>query len=147
MEKYSKVSLDQKQRILEEYQPGVRGKGFKALAKRYSIKSGPKTISKWYQKWDGTKESLEKESGGDRRSILSDKEKKTHILGFIAKRAKKDPANYREVKENVESKTGKQMAIKSVRRIGKELGVSSKKTKRKTPTEGKFLEVISFILY
>ena len=80
MEKYSKVSLDQKQRILEEYQPGVRGKGFKALAKRYSIESGPKAISKWYQKWDGTKESLEKESGGDRRSILSDKEKKTHIL-------------------------------------------------------------------
>lgn len=138
MQKYSKVSVDKKQQILEEYEPGVRGKGFRALAKRHSIESGYQTISKWYKKWDGTKESLEKESGGDRRSILSEKEKKTHILGFIAKRAKKDPADYREVQENVESRTGKKMAIKSVRRIGKELGVSSKKTKRKTPAEGKF---------
>jgi transposase len=148
MEKYSTVSLDKKQQILEEYQPGVRGKGFLALAKRHSIESGPKTIRNWYQKWDGTKESLEKESGGDRRSILSDKEKKTHILGFIAKRAKKDPADYREVQENVESKTGKQMAIKSIRRIGKELGVTSKKTKRKTPIEGKFFDgyLVHFVL-
>ena len=40
------------------------------------------------------------------------------------------------------------MAIKSVRRIGKELGVSSKKTKRKTPTEGKFFEgyLVHFVL-
>jgi transposase len=90
---------------------------------------------------------LEKESGGDRRSILSDKEKKTHILGFIAKRAKKDPADYREVQENVESKTGKQMAIKSIRRIGKELGVSSKKRSEKRPLKVSFLKVISFILY
>lgn len=138
MQKYAEVSLDTKQQILEEYQPGVRGKGFKALAKRHGIESGPKIISKWYRKWDGTKESLEKESGGDRRSILSEKEKKTHILGFIAKRAKKDAADYREVQENIESKTGKKMAMKSVQRIGKELGASSKKTKRKTPIEGKF---------
>jgi len=89
---------------------------------------------------------LEKESGGDRRSMLSEKEKKTHIVGFIAKRAKKDPADYREVHENVESKTGKKMAIRSVRKIGKKLGASSKKTKRKTPTEGKFFEVILLIL-
>ena len=77
MQKYAEISLDKKQEILQEYQPGVRGKGFKALAKQYEIKSGHKTIRNWYQKWDGTKESLEKESGGDRRSILSEKEKKT----------------------------------------------------------------------
>ena len=61
MQKYAEISLDKKQEILQEYQPGVRGKGFKALAKQYKIKSGHKTIRNWYQKWDGTKESLEKE--------------------------------------------------------------------------------------
>jgi hypothetical protein len=50
---------------------------------------------------------LEKESGGDRRSILSEKEKKSLIVGFIRKRARTDAANYREVQENIESKSGK----------------------------------------
>ncbi len=136
MQKYAEVSLDTKQQILQEYQPGVRGKGFKALAKRYGIESGHEKIRKWYQKWDGTKESLKKESGGDRRSILSEKEKKTLIVGFINKRAKKDAANYREVQGNIESKTGKKMALKSVQNLGKKLGATSKKTKRKTPSEG-----------
>jgi transposase len=146
MQKYEEVSIDKKQQILQEYQPGVRGKGFKSLAKRYRIESGHKTIRKWYQKWDGTKESLKKESGGDRRSILSEKEKKTLIVGFINKRAKKDAANYREVHENIESKTGKKIAVKSVRRLGKELGSTSKKTKRKTPNEGKTCCYFYFIL-
>ena len=110
MQKYAEISLDKKQEILQEYQPGVRGKGFKALAKQYKIKSGHKTIRNWYQKWDGTKESLEKESGGDRRSILSEKEKKTLIVGFIRKRARTDAANYRGVQENIESKSGKKLA-------------------------------------
>ena len=51
MEKYAEVSVDQKQTILEEYQPGVRGKGFKALAKRHSINGGHTTIRKWYKTW------------------------------------------------------------------------------------------------
>jgi len=37
---YEHHSPQEIQKILEEYQPGVRGKGLKALAKRYNIKSG-----------------------------------------------------------------------------------------------------------
>ena len=61
MQKYTEVSLDTKQQILQEYQPGVRGKGFKSLVKAYKIKSGHQIIQKWYRKWDGSKESLKKE--------------------------------------------------------------------------------------
>jgi hypothetical protein len=86
MEKHAEVSLDQKQQILEEYQPGVRGNGFKALAKRHSINGGHTTIRKWYKKWDGTKNSLQKESGGDRRSILTEKEKKKEIVDTLVKK-------------------------------------------------------------
>jgi transposase len=137
MQKFTEVSLDQKQKILQEYQPGVRGKGFRALAKRYGIESGHTTIRKWYKKWDGSKESLKKESGGDRRSILTEKEKKKDILGYIKKKARKDAVNYREVKQNVEFKTGKKIKLRTVQILGKELKAVSKKTKRKTPTEGK----------
>jgi len=68
---------------------------------------------------------------------FSEKEKKKEILGYISKRARKDAAIYREVKENIESKTGKNIALRTVRRLGKELKASSKKTKRKSPSEGK----------
>lgn len=136
MPKFTENSLDQKQQILQEYQPGVRGKGFKALAKRFKIKGGHSTVQKWYKKWDGSKESLKKESGGDRRSILTEKEKKKEILGYIRKKAQKDPVNYREVKENVEFKTGKAIKLRSVQRLGKAMKARSKKTKRKTPSEG-----------
>lgn len=145
MQKYTEVSLDTKQQILQEYQPGVRGKGFKSLAKAYKIKSGHQIIQKWYRKWDGSKESLKKESGGDRRSILSDKEKKTLIVGFINKRAKKNAANYPEVHVNIESKTKKKIKARSVRRLGKELGAKSKKSKRKCPVEGETLFLNFFV--
>jgi transposase len=138
MEKHAEVSLDQKQQILEEYQPGVRGNGFKALAKRHSINGGHTTIRKWYKKWDGTKNSLQKESGGDRRSILTEKEKKKEIVGYISKKARKNAVNYPEVKENVERKTGKDIKLRTVQEIGKNLQMTPKKTKRKTPSEGKF---------
>src|ERR1700761_5107577 len=145
MQKFTAVSLDQKQQILQEYQPGVRGKGFKALAKRFEIKGGHSTIQKWYKKWDGSKESLKKESGGDRRSILTEKEKKKEILGYIRKKARKDPANYREGKEHVEFKTGKTIKLRSVQRLGKVMKARSKKTKRKAPSEG--ILILIFISY
>jgi len=143
MQKYAEVSIDQKQQILQEYQPGVRGKGFKALAKRHSINGGHTIIRKWYKKWDGTKESLEKESGGDRRSILTEKEKKKEILGYVTKKARKDAVNYREVLEHVQLKTGKNIKLRTVQKIGKNLDVRSKRTKRKTPTEGKISPLCS----
>jgi transposase len=138
MQKVTEVSIDRKQEILQQYQPGVPGKGFKALAKSYGIKSGHTTIRKWYKKWDGSKESLMKESGGDRRSILTEWEKKTAILGYIRKRARTDAANYPEVKDNVEFQTKKKVKLRTVQRLGHELKAVSKKTKQRTPIEGKF---------
>ena len=49
---------------------------------------------------------------------------------FITKRSKKNAVNYEEVKENIENETGKSISIQTVRRIGHELGHTSKKVKR-----------------
>ena len=65
------------------------------------------------------------------RSILTEKEKKKDILGYIKKKARKDAVNYREVKQNVEFKTGKKIKLRTVQILGKELKAVSKKTKRK----------------
>ena len=87
---------------------------------------------------DGTKNSLQKESGGDRHSILTESEKKKEIVGYITKKSRKDAVNYPQVKKNVELKTGKEIKLRTVQEIGKNLQMTPKKTKRKTPCEGTF---------
>ena len=61
---YEEYSPHLKHTILLQYKPGVRGSGFRALAKKYSVKGGHKLVSSWYSKWDGSESSLKKDSGG-----------------------------------------------------------------------------------
>jgi hypothetical protein len=138
MTTYKHYTPQEIQSILEEHEPGVRGKGLKTLAKQHNIKGGHNLIKYWLSKWDGTVKSLEGMGGGDRRSILTDQEKKKHVDRFITKRSKKDAVQYPEVKANIENKTGKDISIQTVRRIGHELGHSSKKVKRLLESEGMF---------
>src|ERR1700722_17440573 len=108
---YEQHSPQEIQTILEEYQPGVRGKGLKALAKRHNIKGGHNLVKYWLSKWDGTLNSLEIMSGGDRCSILTEKEKAKHVGQYITRRSKKNAVNYKEVKEHVENETGKCISL------------------------------------
>ena len=124
------------QTILEEHEPGVRGKGLKALAKGHKIKGGHNLIKYWLSKWDGTVKSLENVSGGDRRSILTDQEKKKYVDRYITKRSKKDAVQYPEVKAHVENQTGKDISLPTVQRIGHQLGHTLKKVKRLLESEG-----------
>jgi hypothetical protein len=134
--------------ILLQYKPGVRGNGFRALATKFRIKGGHKLISSWYSKWDGTELSLEKQSGGDKRSILTPKERKKHIYDFVDKKSKSEAVKYTEVKKNVEKKTNKRPALRTVQRNGKSLGITSKKRKRTLKSQGffSFFFVLSFSL-
>jgi hypothetical protein len=133
---YSEYSPHLIHTILQQYKKGARGHGFRALAAKYNVKGGHKLVSFWYSKWDGTKTSLEKHSGGDRRSILTPKEKKKHVGDFIDKRSKVEAVTYAEVKENVEQKTGKAPALRTVKDYGKEFKVTSKKRKRVIKSQG-----------
>jgi hypothetical protein len=133
---YNEYSPHLIQTILKDYKRGVKGHGFEALAKKYNVKGGRKLIRIWYEKWDGTEESLEKHSGGDRRSILSPDEKKKHVSDFITKSSKVEAVVYSEVQENVKRKTGVDASITSVKRWGKSAKMSSKKRKRTLKSEG-----------
>ena len=123
---YEHYTPEKMQTILEEYQPGVRGK---ALAKRHNIKGGHNLVKYWSSKWDGTSKSLETLSGGDRRRIFREHEKKKYVDQYITRRSKKNAVNYVEVKEHIENKTSKSTSGRTARRIGKELGQTSKKVK------------------
>ena len=84
---YSQYSPHQIHSILQEYKKGIRGHGFQALASKYHIKGGAPLVKYWHSKWDGTEISLKKESGGDQRSILTQKQKKRYISDFVTQRS------------------------------------------------------------
>jgi hypothetical protein len=95
--KYTSYSPSEMHEILKEYQPNVKGSGFKALATKFNVKGGAKLIRLWFRKWDGTENSLEKISGGDHRSILTEKEQKKHISKFTDKASDIEAVTYPQV--------------------------------------------------
>ena len=104
MERYPKAF---KHRVCGAYQKGKRGKGFGALSKRFGVAKS--VIETWHEKWDlggRTPEAFEDNAGGDRRSILTPKEKERHILDYVSlKNAKREPVDYVSVHKNVVKQT------------------------------------------
>src|SRR5665647_2362227 len=114
-------STDFKQRVLEQYQLGVRGYGFKSLAHRFNITGGHQTIADWYSDWDGTEQSLISKPREGRPPILSSIESTNYIDSYVHQRNQQHRSvNYRSVRDRVLSATGKAISIRTVRRIGKE---------------------------
>ena len=136
MTKYSKAY---KERVVREYQRGVRGKGFNALEKRFLIRKP--LIKKWWRNWTAAGKSIEAfdpEAGGDRRSILTQREKERYILDFVEhKNAKGEPVDYKDVHANVVKCSKKDVSERTVQEIGKEeLNLSWKKTSRTLVSDG-----------
>jgi hypothetical protein len=111
-----------KHRILTQYQPHCRGKGFKALAQQHGIQGGGRTIKYWYDRWDGTVASLERQpAGAGRPRILSSEEIKQHIGAQVKKKNRlPEPAHYTQLIYSVKEKTGKQVSLRTIQRYGKE---------------------------
>jgi transposase len=145
--KYTSYSPSEMHEILKEYQPNVKGSGFKALATKFNVKGGAKLIRLWFRKWDGTENSLEKISGGDHRSILTEKEQKKHISKFIDKASDIEAVTYPQVVKNVERKTKKKPSLRTVQRIGKKFKFTSKKRKRVLESEGILCMLLCLFVY
>ncbi len=131
----TKYSSAYKERVVREYQKGVRGRGFAALSKRFKI---PKSVIDWWKKWiqaGQTIEAFADEVGGDRKSVLGKRE--IH-LGFVShKNAKGEAVDYPDVHAYVVNCTQKDISIRSVQRIGKEeMGISWKQTTQSLVTDG-----------
>lgn len=126
-----------KQRVLAHYEPGVRGSGFAALAKRFDL-SCPRLVRDWWNKYDGTKRSLAKATTPNRKRKLTAEESEKHIKKFVIKKNKAgESVDYGAVQREVKRGTGKDVHVRTLRRYGQEdHGLSFKKTTRKLHAEG-----------
>jgi hypothetical protein len=132
-----KYSSDLKQLILQQYSPNRHGFGFHSLATRYKIKGGAQIIKNWYDRWDGTINSLERRAGSGCTTLMNSREMKQYIATPIRQKNKKHQAiHYSTLYQKVKTKFKKQIALRTIQHYGKKrLGVKSKRTKKHSTLE------------
>jgi hypothetical protein len=137
-------SADLKQHILEQYECGVYGYGFRAVAAANNIAGGGRTIQRWYERWDGTVQSLTTAPRTGRPKVLSRIEINRHIRTFIRyKNRTHHPIHYPTVRQRIIRLTGKSPSPRTVRRYGNKIcGIKLKRTISRTPVECEYRNII-----
>ena len=126
-----------KDRVLREYRARDRNYSFRALALRFNIKGGMAVIQRWYQRWNGTPQSLERKKGSGGKCVLTSRDVQRYILKPIEKKNKKHQAvHYSELKESIEQAVGHPVSLRTIQRRGKEeAGIHDQSTIARTHME------------
>ncbi|CAF0977387.1 unnamed protein product [Rotaria sordida] len=127
---YEKYISTFKQKVLEEYRPGIYGSGFKSLAKHFKIKGGHHLIMCWYRQWDGTVQSLNAKPRTGRPRTLTNEEVERYVLNFVeTMNNQHKPVDYKMVQNHVEVSLNRKVAIATIKRYGRtECGITSRTT-------------------
>ena len=97
-----------KHHILQQYLPHSHENSFSALAARYNVKGGRRTVQRWLARWDGTPSSLEHKRGAGRPRLLSAAEVNENIHGPIPERNRSHHAvHYTDLVDPVEKEQGR----------------------------------------
>jgi transposase-like protein len=136
---YRRYDAEFKRSVLSEYLPGVKGAGFAALAKRFHVKGGAMLVRSW---WIAQKrnESLTKRTRPHRAGKLSPAEIGAYIREFVtAKNQSKVAVDYGDVQAHVKKKTGKDISLRTIQRLGRQkANLTWKQTSRSLISEGQF---------
>ena len=129
-------SPEVKHTILREYCAGDKGHGFAALARRHGVQGGWKVVKSWFERWDGTAQSLQDADRSGRPRIL-DRGKADAIIRQSVNRSNKNhqAINYVEVADLIRLKTGVDVSVQTVRRWGREIGVNHRRAIPRTENE------------
>lgn len=127
-----KYSPNFKQNILTQYAPNQHQNGFHSLATRYKIPGGASTIKRWYDRWNGSIESLNRKASSGRKPILNTQQIKQYIGNIVKKKNQNHQhINYYTIQQQIKQKTNKSISLRTVQRYGKEkLGIKKRRTKK-----------------
>lgn len=125
-------SPEVKNAILLEYIPRSSTHSFAALADRHGVLGGESTIRGWFNRWNGTMQSLRPRSKSGRPSILTPNEVEEHIRAPLeAKNKAHEPVHYTDVARDLRRKIRRPISLRTVQRIGKAtLKATHKRTRR-----------------
>ena len=130
-----------KHEVLQKYTAGDRSHSFEALARRYKIRGGKSLIRKWYQRWNGTPQSLQRVEGSEKRARLTPEQvNKLIVKPFRRSNRVHVAIEYPELKASIEKKLGHTISLRTIQRYGLEAGkISSHTTIARTEKERKFI--------
>jgi hypothetical protein len=140
----SELTPDLKHHILTQYLPSSHDNSFAALAHRYNIKGGKRTIQRWYARWDGTPASLERRAGAGRHRLLSSAQiRDTITLPILNHNRAHRPVHYTELLSSVRTKTGTSVSLPTIQRYGKQIvRARDRSTRSLTAAECQYTDII-----
>jgi hypothetical protein len=147
-EEMPQLSAETKHHILLEYSPYSRSHSFAALAAKHRVEGGWRTVQRWHAQWNGSPASLQHRKGAGRPRLLSRAEISRHIRApLLASNRSHKPVHYTELLPKVQQKTGKELAIRTLRLYGAEvLKAKQKHTIKRTAQESKQKHTTEFLL-
>jgi hypothetical protein len=131
-----------KQEVLSHYHKRQHGSGFDALATRFQIAGGGRTINRWYNQWDGTIAPLQQHQRAGRPSILQPADIKQHIGTTVRFYNRNHQSiHYPDLLGPVRAATHTSLSLRTLQRYGKQtLHIKNKSTKKRTQQECKSVE-------
>lgn len=143
----SQLSARQKHDILVHCAAARGSENEVDVARLHGAIVSRETIWRWRQRWNGTPESLERHEGSGTRPILTPSEVSRHIRAPIlaANRAHR-AVSYTQLLPEVQRKTRKSIALRTLQQIGQEqLGIKSQHTIKRTEQEGESTHTSSWM--
>lgn len=135
--KMKQLSAEAKHAILLEYQPRSATHSFSALAARHSISGGSQTLEKWFQRWNGTVESLTRRSGSGRPRALTTTQVQRYIRQPVLQANRAHRAiHYPDLMPRLRQQTRQSVSLRTVQRYGRnELKIRDKKGIKRQASE------------
>lgn len=113
-------SSELKHYVLTQHASNPSVHSFSSLAASLGGGVYPSTISRWHSHWDGTQLSLERREGSGRPRLLSRRETNNLIrLPIMNANRSHHAVHYTDLLHTLRKKTGKKVAIRTLRRYGK----------------------------
>lgn len=130
-------SSEYKMRVVEYYIVHHSGESFRSTARHFNIGGGHSLVKTWFDKYDGTLQSLEsKRSPGRPRLLTHQQVVATVVQPIEEKNEAMQAVRYNEVLPLVRSETGADPSLRTIQRYGREEGIHFKSTLKRTRREG-----------
>jgi len=125
-----------KKAVVDYWTENDEGGSLGALARRFKIKGGAKTVKRWIDGFDGSEQSLVERSRSGRPRILTCKESyQTILFPILSSNRSSTAISYTSLIPSVLHQTGKSISLRSIQRYGRRRGIKSKSTLKRTSRE------------
>jgi hypothetical protein len=131
------LSPEVKHSILTHYTSPLNHDTLDTILCLHDVKASRRAVELWRRQWDGTAASLQHKKGAGRPRILTQKEVKHYVATPIRQKNRKHhPIHYHELKNRIETETGKTISVDTIERYGREdCGGVPKTGKKRTSDE------------